>query len=329
MVHLLHRLNQRLLSLAVELEISLLLGKLSFLSLQFVILLDNLSASLFEHEVMLLLGLPQSFHFLWDLVGRSLWLIHVDGPNWVELRGLVGRQLLHSMRMRVMVHRVMHAFLHLVRVPRNPLGRLVARLVLGFIQSPWRHLYSGLTFRPNNGRYWYISQHFKGGTHPVDVIQQLASRLLRLWSTSCIYRILLIWTICYLGCHHYVSAFEQHLKRADPHFPVLPGLRCQRHLPLAEHQSEWERVSFLATEIDGLSTIRKVRDHLVDICELKLHIRFIILLALGLILCVAEAAIAHWQHEVSELELVLSEQGEAARLLHQVTLNQRGPILYY
>jgi len=179
-VHLLHRLNQRLLSLAVKLEISLLLGKLSFLSLQHVIFLDYLSASLFEHELMLFLGLPQSLHFLWDLVGRSLLLIHVDGSNWVELRGLVGRQLLHSMRMNVMVHRVMHTFLHLVRVPRNPLCRLVARLVLGFIQSPRGHLYAGLTFRPNNGRYWYIRQHFECGTHPVDVIQQLASRLLRL-----------------------------------------------------------------------------------------------------------------------------------------------------
>jgi hypothetical protein len=223
----------------------------------------------------------------------------------------------------------MHAFLHRVRVPRNTLGSLVACLVLGFIQSSRGHLYAGFTFRPNNGRHGYIRQHFECRTHPVDVIQQLASRLLRLWSTGCINRILLIWTISYLGCHHLVSAFEQHLKRADPHFPVLPGLRCQRHLPLAKHQSEWEGVSFLTTEIDDLSTIRKVRDHLVDICELKLHIRLIILLALAFILCVAEAAIAHWQHEVPELELVLSEQREAARLLHQVTLNQRRPILYY
>ena len=179
-VHLLHGLNQRLLSLAVQLEISLLLGKLSFLSLQLVILLDYLSASLFEHELMLFLGLPQSFHFLLYLVGRSLLLIHMDGPNWVELRVLVGRQLLHSMRMSIMVHRVMHAFLHWVRVPRNPLGRLVARLVLGFIQSPRRHLYAGLTFRPNNCRYWYIRQHFECRTHSIDVIYQLASRLLRL-----------------------------------------------------------------------------------------------------------------------------------------------------
>ena len=55
-VHLLHRLDERLLSLAVKLEISLVLGELPFLSLQLVILLDNLSASLFNHEVVLLLS---------------------------------------------------------------------------------------------------------------------------------------------------------------------------------------------------------------------------------------------------------------------------------
>lgn len=206
-----------------------------------------------------------------------------------------------------MIHCVVHAFLIRWRIPRNPLSSLVAHLVFGFIQSPWGHFDAGLTFRPNNRRHWYIRQHFECGTHPVDVVHQLACRLLRLRSTGCTHRILLIWTVSYLGRQHLVFAFEEHLKRVDPHFSVLPGLRCQSHLPLAEHQSEREGISSLTTEIDGLSTIRKVWDHLEDICELKLHIRLIILLALALILSVAEAAFAHWQYEVPELKLVLSE----------------------
>jgi len=101
------------------------------LSLQLVILLDNLPASLFNHEFMLVLGLPQGFHFLIEKVGRRLLLGQVDGPDWVKLGGLVGRQLLDSLSMQVMVHCVVHAFLHRLKVSRNPLGILGPGLVFG------------------------------------------------------------------------------------------------------------------------------------------------------------------------------------------------------
>ena len=169
-VHLLHRLDKRLLSLAVKFEISLVLGKLSFLSLQLVILLDNLPASLFQHEVVLLLGMPQGFHFLIELAGRRLLMGQVDGPDWVKLGRLVGRQLLQSLPMQIMVHRVVHAFLHRLKVPRNPLGWLGAGLVFGFIRRPRGHLNADLTFWTDNGRYWNANQHIKCGTHSVDVI---------------------------------------------------------------------------------------------------------------------------------------------------------------
>jgi hypothetical protein len=66
--------------------------------------------------VVLFLGLPQSFHFLFDMVGRRLLLGHVDGPDWVKLGGLVGSQLLHILPIQVMVRRVVHAFLHRLKV---------------------------------------------------------------------------------------------------------------------------------------------------------------------------------------------------------------------